>query len=191
MTEPTENWKPAVGYDGVYDVSDAGRVRRSPLSCPIGNVVPGKVLKPRMKSNGYLQVHLCSAGIKRSHTVHRLVAEAFFGVPAGRMDANHKNGIKTDNRLSNLEFITPAENMNHCVRTGLYPYGRRNGSRTSPSSRPRGEKMKTHKLTLQQVKSIREERTAGTTLTALAKKYGVAVSNIESITKFRTWRNAA
>lgn len=191
MTPTIELWKSAVGYDGVYDVSDAGNVRRSPLSSPRGNVIPGRILKPRLKSNGYMQVHLCSGGIRRSHTVHRLVAEAFLGVPTQRMDANHKNGIKTDNRLSNLEFITPAENMSHCVKTGLYPFGRRNGSCTSPSSRPRGEQTKTHKLTLQQVKSIRAERTAGATFTALAKKYGVAVSNIESIAKFRTWRSAA
>lgn len=96
MTE--EQWRPiAVGYQ----VSDQGRV--------IG--LRGRVLKPRVHSNGYLRVSVVIDGKVRDEYVHRLVARAFHGEPiAPRLEVDHVNGRRDDNRAGNLRWLTVAEN---------------------------------------------------------------------------------
>lgn len=98
-----ENWKDIAGYEGRYQVSDMGRVRNK----------TGRILSPAKNSRGYQRVLLCKDGKKKNHSVHRLVALAF--VPIGRegLEVNHINGIKTDNRAENLEWVTRSENMAH------------------------------------------------------------------------------
>lgn len=113
----TEVWKQIPGYEGLYEVSNFGRVKRTPhvktgrnWKCPAGFsfTVKGKMLKPRKRSSGYLQVNLYRNGRMRTHTVHRLVMLAFVG--PSDLTVNHENGDKTDNRLENLEYMTAAEN---------------------------------------------------------------------------------
>jgi hypothetical protein len=111
-----ETWKPLSGYYDNYEVSDFGRVRNA----------SGLVLRPCFTVRGYIQVTLRRHGIGKARTVHSLVAEAFLGSCPTGYQVNHKNGIKTDARLSNLEYVTPAENMRHARAMGLYsPYSAR------------------------------------------------------------------
>ncbi len=79
---------------------------------------------PSRSKTGYLQVNLYRAGRPVHFYVHRLVADAFLGPIKPGLVVNHKNGIKTDNRASNLEITTVEENLRHAHRTGLVRRGR-------------------------------------------------------------------
>src|SRR4051812_45302603 len=102
MTEPTEVWKPVVGYEGWYEVSDLGRVRRV---APTPKGVIGYVLQPSV-SSGYQVLHLSTgtnAG-RKLHAVHRLVAAAFIGqCPEGYV-VNHLDADRSNNSRENLEI---------------------------------------------------------------------------------------
>ena len=98
-----EIWKDAPGFPG-YQVSDAGRVKRT---------INGKILRPVCYSNGYYVVNLSGRRIG----VHRLVALAFIPNPDGSPQINHKNEIKTDNRVENLEWCDSKYNNNYGSRT--------------------------------------------------------------------------
>lgn len=128
----TEMWKPAPGYEGKYEVSDLGNVRSLPqrVGCPNGfRVRPGKVLSKNRINSGYEIVHLYHGEKRTALLVHRLVVTAFIGeIPSG-MTVNHKNGIKTDNRASNLEVLSYTDNHLHAVNFGLNKQAQRVRSR--------------------------------------------------------------
>lgn len=87
-----------------------------------------RIMKSGDNSKGYLIVTLYEGGKCRSNYLHRIVARAWLG-PANGLDVNHKNGIKTDNNLSNLEYCTRSENLQHAHDTGLINNtGERNGT---------------------------------------------------------------
>ena len=112
-------WKAIEGYEGIYEVSNDGDIRSVDRIDSEGRNLKGRVLKKQESPNGYLFVQLCTNGVKAGKTVHRLVIEAFKG--ASDKWVNHMNGLKTDNRLINLEWTTPSENAQHAWDTGLQP----------------------------------------------------------------------
>ena len=112
----TEVWKPVVGYEGIYEVSNLGHVRSVRLLCPFKN------------SYGYACLTLRHKGAKRFVAVHRLVAQAFLGSRPTGLQTNHVNGDKMDPRLANLHYVTARENTLHAVRLGLFPTGKRSGA---------------------------------------------------------------
>lgn len=100
----SEKWKDIDGYDGMYQVSDLGRVR----SRKSGEWM---VMKPINNGKGYLVVNLCKYGIMKTYRVHRLVASAFIpNNDESKTLINHRNEIKSDNRVSNLEYCTALYN---------------------------------------------------------------------------------
>lgn len=105
-----EVWKPVVGHEGAYEVSNRGNVRNA----------ASHVLSPNAQNNGYVIVHLYSGGrhTRKPKTIHRLVAEAFLGAPNGR-EVNHLDGVKTNNTVANLEWTTRSLNNTHAFETGL------------------------------------------------------------------------
>lgn len=110
-----ENWKPVVGYEGLYEVSDLGRVKSLVENHGRSREL---ILKPVKKKSGYLYVTLCKNGVKKFHRVHRLVAFAFVeGRDLFKNEINHLNEDKSDNRAINLEWVTASENINHGTRT--------------------------------------------------------------------------
>ncbi len=112
-----EVWNPVTsnGEPWPYEVSDQGRVRRSEPH-PIGGATyVGKVLKQMLDHSGYPRLFLHN-GKGRNFSIHRLVLEAFKGPCPEGMEANHISGIKTDNRLENLEWVTRSENTLHRAR---------------------------------------------------------------------------
>lgn len=101
---PVEIWKPVKGYEGLYDVSDWGRVRNASK----------KVLRHHYDYKGYSRLNLVdSNGLKSTKAVHRLVATAFIDNPYNKPEVNHKKGMKWDNRASMLEWVTRQENAKH------------------------------------------------------------------------------
>ena len=99
-----EIWKDIKGYEGMYQVSNLGRVR----SLKYGKY---KILKGS-KTNGYLQVRLSKNGYQTTYRIHRLVAETFIDKIEGKNCVDHINGIRDDNRSENLRWCTVKENSN-------------------------------------------------------------------------------
>ena len=114
-----EEWRDVAGYEGLYQVSDQGRVKSLERKVPNGDreqTVKERFLKPRIDRDGYLRLNLCAGGKPRVFFVHRLVCEAFHDNPENKLDVNHINENKTDNRACNLEWSTRRENCNHGSR---------------------------------------------------------------------------
>ncbi len=109
-----EQWKDIDGYDGIYQVSTAGRVR-SKARKVYTYIKPGRYLRQYNHSCGYLYLSLTKPDgtLAKHQYVHRLVAEAFLPNPNGLKQVNHKNFDKKDNRVENLEWVTPQENTLH------------------------------------------------------------------------------
>lgn len=101
-----EIWKDIEGYEGFYQVSNHGRVK----SLNYRRSGKEKVMKQYMANAGYYQVNLWKNGEHKFHRVHRLVAKAFVSGYKEGYVVNHKNELKTDNRSSNLEWVTQREN---------------------------------------------------------------------------------
>lgn len=111
MKKTKETWKPVVGYEGLYEVSSKGNVR---------NLKTGRILKPIYCTQGYARVNLTSANNDKTKQtkklVHRLVAQAFIPNLKNLSDVNHKDEIKTNNNLDNLEWISHRDNLNYGTR---------------------------------------------------------------------------
>ena len=117
-----EIWKDIEGYEGIYQVSNLGRVRSLDREVPNYNaagyvgtkILRGKILKPcKMANSGYMEVHLKSNGQGKHGRIHRLVAEAFIPNPDNLPEINHKDEDKTNNRADNLEWCDRQYNINY------------------------------------------------------------------------------
>lgn len=96
-------WRPVVGFEGLYAVSSNGDIR---------NVQTGNIAEKSLMGDGYVKADLWKKGKRKQTSAHRVVAEAFIGRIDG-FEINHRNGVKTDNRVSNLEITTRSGNVNH------------------------------------------------------------------------------
>ena len=110
-----EVWKDVVGYEGLYRISNQGTVCRLYKNGKVNFMTP-RIL------NGYWRVKLCNGNTQKEYFLHRLIAQAFIPNPDNKPEINHINGIKTDNRIENLEWVTRSENAIHATKTGLLKY---------------------------------------------------------------------
>jgi len=163
-----EEWRPVVGYEGWYEVSNLGSVRRIKVSRGAHRRC---VLQTALASTGYPQVHLYRDGRFTRRYIHRLVAEIFLEPCPPRHQVNHRNGVKADNRAVNLEWVTSSGNQRHAYALGL---------KTSAG---------TAKLTFAEVKIIRSKR-GMMTERALGQEFGVTSSAIGKILRRRNWKYA-
>jgi hypothetical protein len=176
MTDPnpTEQWRSIRGAEGAYEVSNHGRVRSLDRFVKRGGKPmrrQGQPIRTPAKSNGYLHFKLAFGGRVTYPTVHQCVARAFLGPKPDGYAINHIDGDKANNRVSNLEYVTYAENAQHAVATGLAPSG---------------EQSVRSKLTEHQVRAIRAAR-GHKTAKQLAKEYGVSHLYIPLIWTRKRW----
>ena len=106
-----EIWKDIEGYEGLYQISNLGKVKSIRFN-------KERLLKYD-KSTSYLRIKLCKDGIETNYLIHRLVAKAFIPNPDNKPQVNHIDGIKTNNSVDNLEWCTASENQTHALKTKL------------------------------------------------------------------------
>lgn len=168
-----EDWVPIPGYVGFYEVSSLGRVR-SLTRCVGGRygneMRKGQIMVARPNHEGYPLVGLRKDGKKRSFAVHVLVLRAFIGECPPGLEARHLNGLRSDARLSNLEWNTKQVNMS---------------DREAHGGTLRGEKSPKARLASQQVKDIRASKLSQRQLAAV---HGVSKFAIYSVKAGRTWK---
>ena len=112
-----EEWRDIVGYEGLYAVSNCGRVKSLERLDSLGRRVNEKILSPSKDGNGYLYVNFYRNGERKMYKVHRLVLMTFNPVDnIDNLQVNHIDENKTNNHLSNLEWVTCKENCNHGTR---------------------------------------------------------------------------
>lgn len=117
---PTEEWRDISGYEGIYQVSSLGRIKSLERDVDKNHNnsiehVKAKIRRQHTTKDGYLRVSLCKKGIHKWFFVHRLVIQAFVGErPEGKV-VDHINAVRTDNRLVNLRYCTPKENMSNPI----------------------------------------------------------------------------
>lgn len=121
----TETWLPIPGYEGWYEASDQGRIRS------VDRVVTdrrGRQLRQKSKvlsqanDNGYRKVALSQNGRLRTFAVHRLVMLTFDGPRPEGMEVHHRNNTRHDNRLENLEYVTPRRNTREAIKAGNFNF---------------------------------------------------------------------
>jgi NUMOD4 motif/HNH endonuclease len=174
-----ETWRAVVGFEGFYEVSDHGRVRSLPRN---GTRRLGTLLTPFLsgRPRAYFSVLLAVYGTNRVKRISRLVAEAFIPNPENRPEVNHKDAVKTNNHVSNLEWATKSENIQHAYDNGLM--GDHIGAQ--------GEDHHMAKLTEAQVHKIRmlyKGRGKGPSQQTIANRFGVSQTLVGFIVRNENW----
>lgn len=178
MTE----WKPIPGYEDYYEVSNDGQVKSIDRVITRRDGVrvsyTGRIRIPSVNAKGYLRLNLCD-GRNKQKDIHRLVAESFVdGRTEERNQVNHINGIKTDNRACNLEWVTNRQNINHAVENNL-------------TANKHGEKNPNAKLTQEDVNDIRDRFAEGNiTYKELGDEYNIHYGTVSKIIKRKLWRKS-
>lgn len=176
----SEIWRPVVGFEKAYEVSDQGRVRsidRSYTKKTKGGAIAtvqhkGRVLKPGFNVGGYLIVGLYYGGENRSRPIHSIVAEAFIGTRPVGLEVRHLDGNKLNCRAENLKYATHTENEADKRKHGTLMFG---------------EKSVSAVLSENDVRRIREMR--GVPQQELADMFGCTFSNISAIQLRKSWKH--
>lgn len=180
-----EIWKDIKGYEGLYRVSNLGRVKSVPrmkrlnrslaTSERYNQKVVGGILESDTNSKGtiYPRVSLCKEGVVSNMMVHRLVLDAFVPNIDGKPCCNHKDGNRTNNCVDNLEWCTYSENLAHAFRAGLRSH--------------RGENCPNSKLKENDVIEIKKALASGEKCIDLSRKYGVHKGTISAIKNGVSW----
>jgi hypothetical protein len=173
MIKDDPRWLPVLGWEGIYEVSSAGHVRR------VGsgrNARPGRILRATLQG-GYPVVTLAQRPRpKRNYGVHRLVAEAFLGAIPPDREVNHINGDRGDPRVENLEIISHASNILHAHRVTKTMW-----------AWPKGEAHWHAKLTENAVRAIRTLCEKPRMQREASRMFGVSRHTIQAILRGDTW----
>lgn len=166
-----EIWKDIIGYEGLYRISSFGRIK----SCHINKKGIGwQLLDCSIDLKGYKRINLYRDSTRVNWKVHRLVAIHFIENPEAKKEVNHKDGIKINNRVENLEWCSTLENMRHAFSNSLVPFriGETNGRA---------------KLKEADVFQIRKLAKSGVDYKLIAKSYPVNAATINKIINKKLW----
>ena len=161
-----EIWKPIKNYEGLYEVSNLGRVK----SCR-----RGKIMSQTKKPNGYLKINLVKDKVWKTMSVHRIVAECFVDNPSGKPFVNHIDFIRSNNNYNNLEWVTHEENVQYSAQNNRYGNTRLNGESNGRALFTNGE-----------VKKIRMELNSNS-VSEIAERYNVRYNVIREIKIGKTY----
>ena len=181
-SQKEEIWKDIDGYDGLYQVSTYGNVRRVNPPCTKHKDTRYRLVKP-VKWGMYLKVSLSKNNVHPSFPVHRLVAKTFIPNPECKKQVNHIDGNKENNCVDNLEWVTPLENNRHAFENGLNRY--------HPEFLPvlHGEDNPRHKLTESDVRKIKSLLKEGKlNQHEIASMFGVSNYAICDIKRGKNWK---
>lgn len=174
--DENERWRDIPGYEGVYQASNLGRIRRIGV---VRGAPPKEFIKQYKHKTGYMIVKLSMKSKGKNKKVHRLVMLAFTDRHDPSLIVNHIDGNKCNNRLDNLEWCTHKENISHAMLTLKVCYGNHTHGESSPSSI----------LKTESVKKIRELHAAGGhTRLSLSRLFNVSKSTIGQIVNRKTWK---
>lgn len=176
----SEIWKPVPGYEGIYSVSDQGSVRTEDRTVtkvrhgePMDYRIAQRLLKQASDVDGYRVVSLSNGGVHQTVKVHRLVLGAFVGPCPPGQQVCHGNGVRHDNRLSNLRYDTVKGNAADRYRHGTDGIGSKNPSAT---------------FTEDQIVEIRSTYAeGGVSYSDLVSRYGGSKTNMARIIKQKIW----
>lgn len=175
VMEEEEVWKPIKDWEDYYHISNYGRLKSLTRVYSTRNVVKKeKIVTAKTIGKRYLKYTLYLDGVTKTHSAHRLVAEHFIPNIESKPYINHINGIKTDNRVENLEWCTPSENIYHAYKIGL--------------SRQDGENHATKKLNWASVREIRKLHSDGVDKYELAKTYNIHHGHVNNIIAKLYWK---
>lgn len=170
-------WKHARDYENLYEVSSTGLIRTIPREIIRSNgrkyTVKRRVLKPAKDGCGYLRVGLSKNGKLFTEKVHRLVAKTFL-VADYSLEVNHKNGIKTENNIENLEFVTRSQNQLHAFKTGL-------------QTGKKGELNSSAKIDDIKALTIKTLICSGWKLIDISRELAVSIHIVKDISRGKTW----
>ena len=175
-----EIWKDIEGYEGIYQVSSNGNVKSlsrmilftSKLNKKYERPYGEKTLSPKVDKDGYLLVNLYLNKSPKTHKVHRLVATHFIDNLESKPQVNHIDGMKTNNEVQNLEWVTPKENLAHASLEGLLRVGSSHGN---------------SKLTEKQIIEIFNLSKSGLSQSKIGEMFNVNQNAIWKILNRKTW----
>ena len=167
-----EIWRDIIGYEGHYKVSNYGRVKGSYRGL-------NKILRPTVNPDGYIYFRLSLNNELNGKLAHVLVAKAFIDNPQNKPQVNHCDGMKWNNHVSNLEWVTPSENQHHAYKIGL-------------RKEPQGENRYNAKLTSDEVYFCRKNykpRDKNFGVNALARKFKITPTAMSKIIRGKKYKN--
>lgn len=163
-----EKWRLIEGYEHQYEVSNMGNVR---------NHIRGKNLSLVTHHTGYIKVVLYNNAKRKQFSVNVLVARAFISNPENKPESNHINGIKSDNRACNLEWVTKSENIKHAFKLGLMKSPFKGGELHNQNKLSRNDVL--------QIRSIHEQ--GWVNQKEIAQAYNVKANTINQIVNRVRW----
>ena len=165
-------WKDIIGYEGIYQVSDIGQVKRI---SPSQGTRPNKILSINIDNLGYLYVGLSKNKICKTYRIHRLVLLAFGDQqPSSKHECRHLDGCRTNNKYTNLSWGTRQENMQDAIKHGTATIGTKNANA---------------KFTKNNIEQIRRLLSNGISNTSIAKQFNVSNSIISDIKLGKSYRD--
>jgi hypothetical protein len=168
-----EQWKPIPDFEGIYEISDAGRVR---VVVSRKGVKAGRILSTSPNSSGYCQVVLSKNGRQKKYLLHRLVMRTFEPrADAACLDVNHEDCNKHNNAISNLKWCTHQQNIQH-ARQALASWRQQ-----------KGEAVHTAKLTESDIREIRTLSQSGLLQKEIAQGFGVSRTTISRVLQRKIW----